>query len=334
MATVGNLALTLSDLRKRTGPQGEMDWVLEALNESNPILDDIPWLEGNLPTGNQTTVRTSVPMPSLRRINRGVDPSKSTTKQVADTCSIFEARSEVDIELLALAPDKAQFRRSEDVAHIEGFGQAVARNILYGDSMTNPDEFNGLGVRYNVLKGEKGEPGYQVVSAGGTGKTNTSIWIVGWGERTVTGIYPRNTYAGLKVRDLGENDAVDPDGRKFRAVSTLFTWKPGLAVRDQRAVAAVRNINVSNLLSLDSDGKRSLIEKFILAKNRLRNLDTVNAVAYVNDDVYSFLEIYLIDKNNVHVTRRDLADGQQVLYLAGIPVRKLDALRSDEEVIK
>ena len=77
-----------------------------------------------------------------------------------------------------------------------------------------------------------------------------------------------------------------------------------------------------------------MIEKFILAKNRLRNLDTVNAVAYVNDDVYSFLEIYLIDKNNVHVTRRDLADGQQVLYLAGIPVRKLDALRSDEAVIK
>lgn len=334
MATVGQLALTLADLRKRTGADGKLDWVLEALNQSNPILDDIPWMEGNLPTGNQTTVRTSIPEPSLRRINRGVDATKSTTAQVADTCSIFEARSEVDIELLALAPDKAAFRRSEDVAHVEGFGQAVARNILYGDSLSNPDEFNGLGVRFNTLKGDKGTPGYQLISAGGTGNALTSAWFVGWGERTVTGIYPRGSYAGLKVRDLGENDAVDPDGRKFRAVSTLFTWKPGLAVRDIRSVAAVRNIKADGLAALDSDAKRALIEKFIYAKNRLRDVNTVKPVLYVSDDVYTFFECYLIDKTNVHVTRQELMGKTPQLYLAGIPVKKLDVLGATEAQVK
>lgn len=52
------------------------------------------WMEGNLPTGNQTTQRTSIPTPTLRRINRGADNVKSTTRQITDTCSMLEARSE------------------------------------------------------------------------------------------------------------------------------------------------------------------------------------------------------------------------------------------------
>ena len=331
MATVGNLAVTLNDWRLRTAPDGTIDYIVETLAQSNPILQHMLWMEGNLPTGNQTTQRTSIPTPTLRRINRGADNVKSTTRQITDTCSMLEARSEIDIELLALQPDKEAFRRSEDSAIMEGFAQTMAKYTIYGDSDSNPDEFNGLAVRYNALTGTKGDAGYQVISAGAGGtNTNTSAWLVGWGERTVAGIYPKNTQAGLKMRDLGEQTVEDADGKKFQAVSTLFNWKAGLAVRDLRQIGSVRNIDVSTLKGMTSTNKVAMIENFIYAKNRVRNLDAGKFQWYLSDSMYTFLETYLIDKNNVHVTRQELMGKPPQIYLSGIPVFKLDAISETE----
>ena len=93
MALLGTQALTLSDLQKRVDPDGNIAYIIEALLNANPIMDDIVWKEGNLPTGNRTTVRASMPTPSIRRINAGVARHKSSTRQVQDTCIILEDRS-------------------------------------------------------------------------------------------------------------------------------------------------------------------------------------------------------------------------------------------------
>ena len=335
MATVGNLALTLNDYRKRTAPDGSLDYIIEVLNESNPILEDMKFMEGNLPTGIQTTQRTSIPEPSIRRINRGVDPTKSSTEQIVDTCMMLEDRALVDVKLLGLQSDKEGFRRSEDAAHIEGFAQKVAQSTFYGDINKDPETYNGLAIRYNSLTGGKNQPGYQVISAGTPGvNTNTSAYLIGWGERTTSGIYPKNTYAGLKSTDLGECDAYDKDGKPFRAVQTLFEWNVGLTVRDIRANAFVRNVDVSNMPTT-SAAKLALVEKFIYAKNRVRNLNAagVNYVWYVSDALYTFLETYLIDKSNVHVTRQDVMGKPPQLYLSGLVVKKVDAISETEAAV-
>lgn len=333
---IGNIALTFRDLRKRQAPDGTIDHIIEVLEQANPIMDDIPWKQGNLPTGNLTTIRTSLPSPTLRAINRGVDPTKSSTKQITDTCCILQDRSQVDVELLALEPDPKAFRQSEDDAHVEGFSQKVASMIFYGDSDANLDEFNGLAKRYASVGGEKGTTGYQVVSAGGsTASQETSAWLIGWGERSVTGIYPKFGYAGLKQEDLGETDALDANNKPFRAVTTLFTWKPGLAVEDLREVAAVRNIDLSALSksTVTAAEKRKVIESMITAKNRMRKLDGVTPIWYVSQGLYTFLETYLVDKNNVFVTRETLETGGPLLRLSGIPVKKVDCLSETEAVI-
>ncbi len=336
MATVGALAVTLNDFRKRMTPDGKLDYIIETLAQSNPILEDMKMMEGNLPTGIQTTQRTSIPTPSIRRINQGVDATKSNTKQIVDTCMMLEDRSRVDIKLLSLQSDKEAFRRSEDAAHIEGFSQRVAQAALYGDIAADPDAFNGIAVRYNTLTGAKGDPGYQVISGGTAGtNTNTSAFLIGWGEHTTAGIYPKNTTAGLKMTDLGESDVLDDKGKPFRAVQTLFEWNIGMTVRDIRANAAVRNINAAALAGMTSDKKLALIEKFIYAKNRIRNLNAagVNYVWYVSDAVYTFVETYLVDKSNVHVTRQDIMGKPPQLYLSGIVLKKLDVMREDEAAL-
>ncbi len=335
MATIGNLALNFNDLRKRQAPDGTIDHIIEVLAQTDPILEHIKWKQGNLPTGNLTTQRTSLPSPSLRAINKGVQPTKSTTKQVTDTCCILEDRSQVDIELLQLEPDPQAFRRSEDDAHVAGFANRVANMIFYGDSDANLDEFNGLSKRYNAYGGTKGDASYQVRDAGGTTDGQlSSIWFVGWGD-TVSGIYPKFGYAGLKQRDLGERTVLDDEKGEYQALETLFTYKPGLMVADPRMVAAVRNIDTAAILAATSAKKLEFMQNLVYAKNSLRRLNggNIDLKIYVSEKVYDFLEIYQLDKTNVHVTRETLANGLETLRIFGIPVFKEDALLDTENHI-
>ena len=326
-------ALTFNDLRKRLGADNKVDWIMEVLAESNPIMDDIKWAEGNLPTGNQTTVRTSYPHPQLRRINRGVKAGKSTTKQVVDTCCLMEAYSEVDVRLVQLAPDKQSLRRSEDTAFLNGFTQDLSNYLFYGDTTKNPDEFNGLSIRYNTFDEEKGMAGYQCINAGGkTAGKQSSIYIVDWGDQGVLGIYPKGSKAGISIEDKGEQITLDEQGGKYRALVTWFSWDAGLSVKNIRKVACVRNIDLSNKPSDKSQARQDMMEKIIIAKNRIVNPQ--KPVAYVNEDVYTEIELMLSDKNNVYVTRQDLAGGIPKLYVQGLEVKRCDALLNTEQVVK
>lgn len=335
MATLGTQALTMSDYKKRLDPDGSTAFIIEALEKSNPVLQDAKWKEGNLPTGNVTTIRASLPTPSTRKINRGVKRSKSTTKQVQDTCIILEDRSNVDIELLALQKDKEGFRRSEDAAFVQGFSEVAAKNLFYGDTDNDADTFNGLSVRYNTLTDNgAGSAGHQVISAGTAGtNTNTSIYIVGWGTQATSGIYPKNTQMGLKHRDLGEMTVQDDEGREFQALQSLFTWKLGLAVQNIRANAVVRNIDTTKLTT--AANQKNVIEAIVKAKNRVQGLDRGDKqmAMYVSESIYNMLEIWLSDKNNVYVTRQELMGKMPQLYFAGLPVKKCDAVSDKEPAV-
>lgn len=333
MGILGAEALTMSDYRKRMNPDGSVDFIIEALERANPIMNHVKWIQGNLPTGNKTTLRTSIPRPSIRRINQGIVSHKSTTKQVQDTCMMLEDRSEVDVKLLRLQPNGEAFRRSEDAAFVMGFGDAVSDMLFYGDTQENPDTFNGLSIRYNVIGGERHAAGNQVVAGGTPGtNTNTSAFFIGWGTKATVGIYPKNSQMGLAQKDLGEQDALDDKGHPYRALVTLFDMDCGLAVQDIEANALVRNINVKDLEKMDAKKKLELIEKFVRAKNRIRNLQNrdKDVHLYVSPALYDFFEIYLIDKTNVHVTRQELMGAVPQLYFSGIPIEKSDSILETE----
>lgn len=325
-------AVTLNDIQKRLGANNAFQPIIEILKQSNPILEDMPFAEGDLPIGNKTTIRTSLPSPSIRRANRGTAPTKSDVKQVIDQCMYLEDRSCVDTLLLKGKPNPEAYRASEDDAHVEGMGQYVAKVFMYGD-LTDPtysDTFNGLLVRYPVEDGDKGTRGYQVISAGtkNTKGHNTSAVIVDWGDRKVTGIYPKGMTAGLNTKDLGESDVYDSDGNPFRAVQTLYSWQVGLAVQNVRSVAAIRNIDVDALSAFTAAQEATFMNKIIFAKNRIQL--PKSPIMYVGDTLYSYLETFLLNKNNVHVTREMRENEPPLLRFSGIPVKKMDCMTDTE----
>ena len=92
----------LVNVTKRLDPDGSIAKIAEVLMEFNPILEDIPLVMGNLPTGHRTTVRADIPDPTWRMLNYGVRPTKSMTAQVDDTIGMLEMYSEVDKDLAML----------------------------------------------------------------------------------------------------------------------------------------------------------------------------------------------------------------------------------------
>jgi hypothetical protein len=201
VTTLGTNVATLADIASREDPGNKQATIIEALSQKNEVMSDVVWAEGNLPTGHRTTVRTSLPTISSRKLNEGVTPGKSTTDQVTDSCALLEAYSAVDIKLAQMAANPAAFRASEDDAFIEAFAQKFAYLLFYGNGITTPSDFTGLSPRYQDTDGATGTA---ICDAGGSGTDNMSMWLIGWGERAICGIYPRGGMAGLKHEDKGE----------------------------------------------------------------------------------------------------------------------------------
>ena len=151
MATLSTIHPTLLDVTKRLDPDGKVDAIAEILTQTNEVLEDMVWVEGNLPTGHRTTIRTGLPSPTWRKLYGGVQPTKSTTAQITDSTGMLEAYAEVDKALADLNGNSAAFRLSEDRAHIEGMNQEMSSTLFYGNEGTEPEAFTGFAPRFNDL---------------------------------------------------------------------------------------------------------------------------------------------------------------------------------------
>ena len=225
MATLSNNSLTLADWAKRVDPDGRVPIVAELLSQSNEILEDCVFKEGNLPTGERVVIRTGLPTVYWRALNQGIPSSKSTTAQVDEACGILEARSEVDKDLAMLNGNTAQFRLSEDTAFLEAMNQTQATTLFYGNPATDPKQFLGLAARYSSLSASNAQ---NILSAGGAGSDNTSIYLVVWGDNTVYCPFPKGSKAGLIHEDLGEQTVYNSDGTRLQAYATRYQWKLSL----------------------------------------------------------------------------------------------------------
>ena len=235
---------TLIDIAKSFGPDGKVATIAELLNQSNELIQYMNFIEGNLPTGHKGVVRTGLPTVQLRSFYRGLKVSKSGRATIEDVCAMLEGRNEIDKDLADLNGNAPAFRLSEGLSFIESMNQSFAQQLIYGDTSANPDGVLGLTPRYNSLSATNSQ---NIIDAGGSGSDNTSVWLVVWGENTVTGIYPKGSQAGLTQQDLGEIDAFDENNDRFRAYAELWKWKFGLHVKDWRYAVRIANIDVSDL---------------------------------------------------------------------------------------
>lgn len=338
MATLANTSLTLADWAKRTDPDGRVPIVAELLSQSNEILEDCVFKEGNLPTGDRVVIRTGLPTVYWRALNQGIPNSKSTTAQVDEACGILEARSEVDKDLAMLNGNTAQFRLSEDTAFLEAMNQTQATTLFYGNPATDPKQFLGLAARYSSLSASNAQ---NILSAGGSGSDNTSIYLVVWGDNTVYCPFPKGSKAGLIHEDLGEQTVYNSDGTRLQAYATRYQWKNGLVVKDWRYVVRIANIDVSDLVGQTgtqaSTAATAVIKLMARALYRIPNMAMGRAAFYMNRTVHSGLSVAALDKSQyvlkVNEGLSQFGTPYSWLSFLGVPLRRVDAILNTEAVV-
>lgn len=339
MATLAVTNPTLLDLAKATDPDGKIANIVEILNETNEVLADMSWVEGNLPTGHRTTIRSGIPTPTWRKLYGGVQPTKSTNVQVTDNTGMLEAYSEVDKALADLNGNTSAFRLSEDRPHIEGINQEIVDTLFYGNEATEPEAFTGLAPRFANLTADANSD--NVIDGGGSGADNASIWLVVWGPNTVHGIIPKGSTAGLQHTDKGQvtlEDASDgSNSGRMEAYRTHYRFDAGLSVRDWRYVVRIANIDKSALTNVFTSGAFStgahLPDLMFQALDLVPNLSAGRPAFYVSRDIKTRIRQQTAAATHLSTLSYEDVGGKMVESFHGVPLRRVDALSADEALL-
>ena len=341
-----NVYPSLVDWARRADPDGAIAVVAEMLSQCNEVLKDMIWQEGNLPLGHKTTVRVGLPQGVWRGANQGVPSSKSLTAQFQDSIGELVDYSVVDKSLAELNGNVAKFRFTEDMAHLEGLSQQIASGVFYLNEATNPSAFTGLGPRYNTVTASNAANAVNVLDAGGTASANASIWLVGWGDNTIFGIFPKGSQAGLVYEDKGDViPAYDSNGNRFEAYTSYFRQKMGICVKDWRYGVRIANIDTTTagLQGATPPDLFALMSRAVVrlptASRRLSGItesdapgDPVPGIApawYCNRTVREYMDIQAIRDKNVLLSSKDYA-GEPVMMFRDAAIRVVDALTNTE----
>lgn len=331
MSVLADTHPTLLDLAKRMDPDNRIADIVEILNQTNEVLEDMVWVEGNLVTGHRTTIRSGLPVPTWRKLYGGVQPTKSRTVQVTDNTGMLEAYAEVDKALADLNGNTAAFRLSEDRPHIEGIGQEIAQTLFYGNEGSEPEAFTGLSPRFNSTTAPNGE---NVIKAGSVDTDNASIWLAVWGPNTGHGIVPKGSTAGLHMEDKGQVtiENIDGLGGRMEAYRTHFRMDAGLTIRDWRYFVRICNIDRS-LLTSDAATGANLPNFMFEAMERIPNLTAGRAVFYMDRGIITKLRQQSAAAVKNSTLTIDQVGGVPVTSFSGIPIRRIDALSANEALV-
>ena len=332
MSTLAATHPTLLDFKATLDPQDRVTDFIDQLAQLNPIIQDMPMVEGNELTGYLTTVLTGIPEPTFRKLYGGVQPSKSTSVKVREGCGMLENFAEIDKALADLNGNSAAWRAREERIFVEGFSQKFSRYLAYGNEATEPEGFTGFAPRFNSRSALNGE---NIITSASPpdGSDNASMWLIGWSDTKVHGIYPKGSKAGLQISDKGEVtvENVDGAGGRMQAYRTHFRWDVGLCVRDWRYVSRVQ-VDAEDLVKDAATGP-DLFDLIAQAEEMIPSLDACRPIWYANRTMRTWLRRQATNKIKNSTLTYEMLAGKPVMQINGIPVKRWDALTNTEAAV-
>ena len=342
MATLGEFTPTLMDTIRQAG---QVKPIVEILDQTNEMLQDIPVMETNEGLTHKTTIRTGLPTVYNKRIGEGVRPTKSGYSSIRDGVALIEGRFELPEDLLMFEPtrEKKRFRlESEAVAMAEKMAQTHQTQLLYGNVSEETNKFTGFTPRYNSNLENQRQNIIRVNTDSGT-NNKTSIWVVGWGMNKVMGLVPsggpkRSYKREVLGRQTITTSAITATGelgsQKMEVVSEKHMLCCGLAVQDWRYVVRICNIPTTDalLFSNDPDTRPALVTALMMAVRTIQSVNSQTRI-YANRRVRMALDIHAkSDVAGGGLTYENF-DGKKTMTFAGIPVRTIDALTNKEAAV-
>jgi hypothetical protein len=253
VANVNTKYTSLNDIAKQLDPKGDIAPAIEMMGKLSPFIKKLPMVQANGKTYHQASVRVGLPTATWVKLNGGSAATKSKYAQITETMGILESWQETDVRIAKLSGNVAKFRAQQAIGHLESVTQQAEDACFYADR-SSPEKPLGLAARYNALTGS--EISQNVVSGGGSGSDNASIYMGTLGEMTLTGIYPEGHQAGGVEHDdfsqqVSENMG-GTSGNLGRVIRERWGMTFGIALLDWRYFGRIPNIDVSNIIAKSS----------------------------------------------------------------------------------
>lgn len=333
MATTTQKYQTMYDLAQELGSDGKtLLPFVEIAAETNAMIGDMPFIPCNSGLFHKGVIRNGLPTGAFRKLYGGVPPEKTEKVPVTDTTCMLEGFSEVDEAIAKRSGNVDLFRMREAQGFFEGLSQTASKALLYGDVDKDPEQFNGLGIRYGAYGTDKTKSSYNVINGAGSNSDNTSIWLINWSETTVTGIFPTGARSkiGIAHDPLPRVAKTLSDNNMMMALQDHFIFEYGIHVSDWRRVVRIANLKTGNFETNNAADLMSLMRKATYripggASNNIKG----RIFWYMNADTICELERQMYAKNNVHLTINN-ADGKPVPTYRGIPIHQVDQISSAE----
>jgi len=321
---------TLSDVAKMQDPTGKILRIAELLRKLSPLVDDAPWVQGNLPLGHRVGVETSLPTVSSRRLNQRTQPSTDTTEQVDEQCALIDAYSQVDTTLANLNGNAAAYRFSKAKRYMRAMTYEFERQAMYGNPTTTQEEMRGLITRLTTA-------GDTVIDAGGAGADNGSILLVGWSPETVYCAYPKGdpngTGQGIQHTDKGIVTSETSDGL-IEVYRDHWSFCGGIVVENPNYLGAVRAIDISSTVADPTGATINLVTNMLSLIHGIEDIDSplIKPVFYMPRTLAKMLDIQAQNKSNLQL-EVGMEEGKRKVSLRGIPIHVSDAMTETEAVI-
>jgi hypothetical protein len=341
MSALGSKLVTLADVAKSKDKM--IGKVAEVLVQENPMLNDIPYMEMNEGTVHKEDIRSALPAVYYRKANQAIPASKSTVEERVFQAAHFESKSQIDAAVAKRGGmDRIAYNRwNQAQGHIQAHAIEHASLTIYGSPIDSSRKVAGFFDVYTSISNYATEPtAKQVIDGGGSTSDMCSILLVHWGERSIFGIYPKGTQAGLKRTDRSAGGkevqiaALDSNGDagSFWGFEEQFEIDHGLVIKDYRQGARIANIDPVTLKS--GSGAADLIDLMISAHYKIHNPQNGNGFWYVNRTIEAFLHKQALTKVGAGAgLNYQNYQGAPVLMFLGKPVRRADALLSTEDQV-
>lgn len=314
--------ITALEVANRDQVSDDARRIIEQMAVTNEILLDAPAVQANDKVVNTSVVRTAVPHGTHRIYNQGVLMAASQTKVIHDVVCQTAIYSKVDASLVDNSDNPQSFLMNECAAFIQGMGDDQADDIVYGNHTADKSNMDGFAIRRPKLDGT-----LCIGMGGSSAGAMSSVYLVKWGQATCHYIYPRGSKTiGVMRTDKGVQ-TVDDDvnGGQFEAYVNYFQCDYGLAVRNEKSIVRLCNIDTSTI-----DAK-TLIMQILKAKRNLCKGDGTIAI-YANSTILGLMDAATVEKDNVVYNAED-PWGRELTKIRDMRLRQVDALLDTEDVV-
>jgi hypothetical protein len=344
-ATVGANVYTLMDWAKTRAPNFESAYIAQLLAQSNEIMYDMTYIEGNLPTGHMIVQQTGLPTTYLRQANQAVQVSRGQTSQIEEGMAIFETWMEIDHLIRDLHGDAGQFMFEQSRGYFESMIQRFCKSFFYGDPSVDARDFLGLAPRYSTVTGTNAANAQNVLDGGGTGSVNTSIWLLTFGPTALSMFYPKGSAAGIKHQSFPNTviqGSTGIGGTRMVVQQDQWQLQAGMALTDWRW--CVRGANIDSAKLKSQVGACDLVELMIDMMERIPSqadppLETGNPLTsnmvpgkriwVMNRPTRAALRKQALAKSANTITYENIA-GRKVMHFMDIPIRNSDQITNAE----